>query len=134
MSDVIVVGGAERDYWAKVDGGVITDVIVAARNPRKFGGIDEDIIPRLRESFPESEFVILDTNPRPGVGWLYNAKTKSFEAPAAADEPMANEATVALDAKVTDPKSPEFLELVKMVKDALEPQILAKIQAELASE
>lgn len=133
MSDenIIVVGAGEKDYWGRIEDGVVVDIIVAARNPRTFGGIDENIIPRLQESFPDSLFVVLPMEPvRPGIGWLYDAATEAFTPPAVSPEPPPSP-TDGVVMTPLDPSSVEFAALVRQVRETLKAEVLAEVMAEL---
>lgn len=104
MANVIVIGGGEKDYWARVEDGVIVRVYPVDRNPSKESGIfgaNTDVIPVLRERYPEADFIKLPEPRIHGVGWGYDKKTGEFIAPEAAEpEPTLSRAeTLALSGR-----------------------------------
>lgn len=82
MSNTIVIGGGEKDYWARIEDGVVVWVYPVDQNPKEYAfGANTDVIPILKKRFTSSTFVKLSTPRIHGVGWRYDEKTKEFSPP-----------------------------------------------------
>lgn len=123
--NIIVIGAGEKDYWARVEGGVIVSVYPVEREPRQIAGINTDVIPVLRERFPDAEFIKLPEPRVHGVGWLYNSTTQEFSLPA--EEPLPLDSASPRDIA-------ERFGLSKESFDAIVSAVRAELAAESANE
>lgn len=121
--NIIVIGAGEKDYWARVEGGVIVHVYPVERDPIPRAGIDTDVIPILRVRFPNAEFIKLPEPRMHGIGWKYNSDTQEFS-------PPDNDDT--LDASTRHPS--ERFGLSREHFDAIVSAVRAEVMAEVSRE
>ena len=122
--NIIVIGAGEKDYWARVENGVIVSVYPVEREPRQIAGINTDVVPLLRDRFPAAEFIKLPEPRVHGVGWHYDSTTKEFSPPT--EDPSPRE-------DATPRERSERSGLSKDSFDAIVSAVRAELVAELAN-
>lgn len=101
MADQIIRIDFESAKLAHIEKGVVINVIMIDKTPRKFAGIDTDALPYLRKQHPDAEFVVIpeELHPQPGIGWAYDAVSASFVEPPRSERVYAGESSESFEGK-----------------------------------